>query len=52
MGCTGVDLLPETRITRLQLADPSGSMKSFFRPPLTPDEREVARIEGLILGVV
>jgi hypothetical protein len=52
MGCTVVDLLPETRVTRLQLDDRSGSMKSFFHPPLTPDEREVARIEGRILGVV
>jgi hypothetical protein len=47
-----VDLLPETRVTGLQLAGLSGSMKGFFHPPLTPDEREIARIEGRILGVV
>lgn len=36
----------------LQRADLNGSLGSFFNPPLTPDEREVARIEGWILGVV
>ena len=36
----------------LQRADRSGSLESFLKPVLTPDEREVARIEGWILGVV
>jgi len=35
----------------LQRADISGSLENFFKPPLTADEREVARIEGWILGV-
>ena len=36
----------------LQWADMNGSLGSHFNPPLTPYEREVARIEGWILGVV
>jgi hypothetical protein len=36
----------------LQRADLNGSLGGFFHPPLTPDEREVAAIEGWILGVV
>jgi hypothetical protein len=36
----------------LQRADRNGSLATFFHPPLTPDEREVGRIEGWILGVV
>jgi hypothetical protein len=36
----------------LQRADESNSLESFFNPLLTPEEREVARIEGWILGVV
>jgi hypothetical protein len=36
----------------LQRADLSGSLSGFLKPVLTPDEREVARIEGWILGVV
>ena len=36
----------------LQRADRRGSLNTFLRPTLTPDEREVARIEGWILGVV
>jgi hypothetical protein len=35
----------------LQRADLNGSLGSFLKPVLTPDEREVARIEGWILGV-
>jgi hypothetical protein len=35
-----------------QRTDQSGHLASYFNPPLTPDEREVARIEGWILGVV
>ena len=35
----------------LQRADLNGSLESYFNPPLTPDEREVAKIEGWILGV-
>jgi hypothetical protein len=36
----------------LQRADLNGSLGSFFSPPLTPDERGIASIEGWILGVV
>jgi hypothetical protein len=36
----------------LQRADRNGSMGSYLNPPLTPEEREVAAIEGWILGVV
>ena len=36
----------------LQRADLNGSLESYFNPPLTTDEREVAKIEGWILGVV
>jgi hypothetical protein len=35
----------------LQRADRNGSLDSFFNPPLTPEERELAAIEGWILGV-
>jgi hypothetical protein len=36
----------------LQRADQSGSLGSFFNPPLTPEELGITRIEGWILGVV
>jgi hypothetical protein len=36
----------------LQRADRNGSLGSFFNPPLTPEERGIAKIEGWILGVV
>jgi hypothetical protein len=36
----------------LQRADLNGSLGSYFNPPLTPEEREVAAVEGWILGVV
>jgi hypothetical protein len=36
----------------LQRADLNGSLRSYLTPPLTPEEREVAAIEGWILGVV
>jgi hypothetical protein len=36
----------------LQRADRNGSLESYFNPPLTPEEREVAVVEGWILGVV
>jgi hypothetical protein len=36
----------------LQRADLNGSLGSFLKPPLTPEEREVAAVEGWILGVV
>lgn len=36
----------------LQRADLNGSLVNFFNPPLTPEERGVANIEGWILGVV
>jgi hypothetical protein len=36
----------------LQRADLSGSFGSFLHPPLTPEERGTAAVEGWILGVV
>jgi len=36
----------------LQRADLNGSLESYFNPPLTPEERGLAAIEGWILGVV
>jgi hypothetical protein len=36
----------------LQRPDLNGSLGAYFNPPLTPEEREVAGIEGWILGVV
>jgi hypothetical protein len=36
----------------LQRADQSGSLGNYFNPPLTREERDVAAIEGWILGVV
>ena len=36
----------------LQRADRNGSLGSYFNPPLTPEERRVAAVEGWILGVV
>lgn len=36
----------------LQRADHNGSLASYLNPPLTPEEREVAAVEGWILGVV
>jgi len=36
----------------LQRVDQNGSLGSYFNPPLTPEEREVAAVEGWILGVV
>lgn len=36
----------------LQRVDSSGSLRGFLNPSLTPDEREVAKFEGWILGVV
>ncbi len=36
----------------LQRADQNGTLGSYFNPPLTPEERRIARIEGWILGVV
>lgn len=36
----------------LQRADRSGSLGGFLDPPLTTEERGIARIEGWILGVV
>jgi hypothetical protein len=35
----------------LQRADLNGSLGSYFNPPLTPEEREVAKAEGWVLGV-
>jgi hypothetical protein len=36
----------------MQMADAEGSLPGFFEPPLTMNERELARIEGWILGVM
>lgn len=36
----------------LQRADVNGSVPRYFDPPLTPEEREIAKVEGWILGVV
>lgn len=36
----------------LQRADRDGTLASYLNPSLTPEEREVADIEGWILGVV
>jgi hypothetical protein len=35
----------------MRLADLDGSLSGFFNPNLKADEREVARVEGWILGV-
>src|ERR1017187_6969092 len=43
---------PLHRNTQLQRADRNGSLESHFNPPLTPEERETAAVEGWILGVV
>ena len=34
-----------------QRADQNGTLGSYFNPPLAPEEREVADVEGWILGV-
>ena len=36
----------------LQRADVNGTMESYLNPPLKPEERGVADVEGWILGVV
>jgi hypothetical protein len=36
----------------LRRADQNGSLTQFFNPQLTPLERDLALIEGWILGVV
>jgi hypothetical protein len=36
----------------LQRADLNGSLLQFLNPPLEPEERQLAAIEGWILGVV
>jgi hypothetical protein len=36
----------------LQRADVNDSLGCYFNPPLTPEEREVAAVEGWIIGVV
>jgi hypothetical protein len=36
----------------LQRADLNGSLEGFLKPPLTPEELQVADIEGWILEVV
>jgi hypothetical protein len=36
----------------LQRADENCSLGTFFHPPMMPVEREVADVEGWILGVV
>jgi hypothetical protein len=36
----------------LQGADQTGSLEGYFNPPLMAEEREVAVVDGWILGVV
>jgi hypothetical protein len=36
----------------LSRADLNGSLRQYFNPPLEPEERKIAEIEGWILGVV
>jgi hypothetical protein len=36
----------------MQRADRNGSLSQFLNPPLEPEERKLAAIEGWILGVV
>jgi hypothetical protein len=36
----------------LQRADRDGPLGTYFKPPLTPEKREFANVEGWILGVV
>lgn len=36
----------------MQRADRDGSLRGYLNPPLTPEEREVADVEGWIVGVV
>ncbi|MFM2007262.1 MAG: hypothetical protein RLZZ09_2917 [Pseudomonadota bacterium] len=36
----------------LRKADQTGTLKDYWRPPLTSEEAELARIEGWILGVL
>jgi hypothetical protein len=36
----------------LKRADLNGSLSTFLNPPLVPHEREIAEIEGWILGVI
>ena len=36
----------------LRRADLNESLPHFFCPPLEPQEREIAKIEGWILGVI
>ena len=36
----------------LRRADMNGSLERYFNPPLEPEERAIAQIEGWILGVV
>jgi len=36
----------------LQRADLNGSLSQYLNPPLEPEERQLAAIEGWILGVV
>jgi hypothetical protein len=35
----------------LRRADMNGSLSRFFTPPLEPQERTLAKVEGWILGV-
>ncbi len=37
---------------RMRRADGEGRLGEFFKPPLTPDERRIAQVEGWILGVI
>jgi hypothetical protein len=46
------EVYPALWTRRLSKDGRDGSLGSYFNPPLTPDERQVADIEGWILGVV
>ena len=51
-GRDGDEHAAYTTAAWLQRADLNGSLGSYWNPPLTPEEREVAIVEGWILGVV
>jgi hypothetical protein len=53
MGCTAGDARQKrNRRGRLPKDGQGGSLESFLKPELTPGEREVAGVEGWILGVL
>jgi hypothetical protein len=52
LGSNGDEHAAYATAAWLRRADRDGSLASFFKPPLTLEEREVAAVEGWILGVV